>query len=359
MQQNKRENRQNAFVRRLKTSALVAMLSVVVFGGIATRGFGALAATCTSSADCQQQISELNSQNAQAQNQLSGLQAQASSYQDAINLLQSQINVLQGQIATNQAQQQALQAQMDANQAELDKDKATLADAIKTMYVDGQPTTLEMLASSGNLSDFVDKEQYRNDVQKGIQDTLRKITELQRKLADQKAAIDQLVRSLQDQQSQVAGAQAQQNQLLAMNQSQQASYNAQIQANKKSLAELYAKQAAIIAASFGGGIHYGGTGGYPWPSAPCLNASGNCGPYSESPYNWGMNGQPYDLAGWQYRNCTSYAFWRLAQVTGITLTAASFPHVYNSGGRIGYSIPDFQNLGYRVDHDPKGEAVLA
>ncbi|HKU18259.1 MAG TPA: CHAP domain-containing protein [Candidatus Saccharimonadales bacterium] len=349
----------NRLVRRLKTVGFAGVLSVLVLSSIGTHGFGAFAATCSTASDCQQQISDLNAQNAQAQSALGGLQAQASSYQDAIARLQSQINVLQGQISTNQAQQQALQAQMDANQAELDRDKTTLANAIKTMYVDGQPTTLEMLASSGSMSDFVDKEQYRTDVQKGIQDTLRKITDLQKKLATQKAAIDQLVRSLQDQQSQVAAAQSEQNSLLAMNQSQQATYNAQIQANKQALSQLYAKQAAIIAASFGGGLHYGGTGNYPWPNASCLNASGNCGPYSESPYNWGMNGQPYDLAGWQYRNCTSYAFWRLAQVTGITLTAASFPHVYNSGGRIGQSLPDFQNLGYRVDHDPNGDAVLA
>ncbi|HEY9715738.1 MAG TPA: CHAP domain-containing protein, partial [Chroococcales cyanobacterium] len=69
----------------------------------------------------------------------------------------------------------------------------------------------------------------------------------------------------------------------------------------------------------------------------------------------------YDGAGWAYRNCTSYAFWRLAQVTGITLTANSFPAVYNSGGRIKYSVlgGDFANLGYRVDKDPSGGAVLA
>lgn len=333
-------------------------VAVLLVSSIASHGFGVLAATCSSSTDCQQQIDNLNTQNSQAQSTLSGLQAQAGSFQDAINRLQAQINVLQQQISTNQAQQAALQAQIDANQAELVRDKALLGNDIKTMYVDGQPTALEMLASSGSLSDFVDKEQYRTDVQNKIQDTLKKIAELQRKLGDQKAAIDVLINSLQTQHSQLASAQAQQDQLLSYNQSQQAAYNSQIQANKQALSQLYAKQAAIIAASFGG-IHYGGTGGYPWPDAPCLNASGNCGPYSESPYNWGVNGQPYDLAGWQYRNCTSYAFWRLAQVTGITLTAALFPNVYNSGGKIKYSPADFRNQGYRVDSDPNGDAVLA
>jgi peptidoglycan DL-endopeptidase CwlO len=345
--------------RRRTSAGAVALAALLLFSSVATRGFGAFAASCTSTADCQQQISNLNAANNQAQNVLSGLQSQASSFQDAINRLQAQISVLQGQIDTNQAQQNALQAQIDANEVELARQKALLGSDIKAMYVDGQPSTLEMLASSGSLSDFVDKEQYRTDVQNKIQDTLTKIADLQRKLGDQKAAIDVLIKSLQTQQGQLDGARAQQAQMLSYNQQQQDTYNQQIKANKSALSQLYAQQAAIIAASFGGGIHYGGTGGYPWPDAPCLNSGGDCSAYSVSPYNWGMNGQPYDLAGWQYRNCTSYAFWRLAQVTGITLTAALFPNVYNSGGRIKYSPADFRNQGYRVDNDPNGNAVLA
>jgi peptidoglycan hydrolase CwlO-like protein/surface antigen len=356
-----RKSKQKIILAKIHYKAPLAVLAVAIllFAGIPTKGFGVFAATCTSSTDCQQQIDALNQQNNQAQSVLNGLQSQASSYQDAINRLQAQINVLQQQISTNQAQQDALQQQIDANQAELTRQKTVLGSDIKAMYVDGQPSTVEMLASSGSLSSFVDKEQYRTSVQNKIQDTLKKIAELQAKLGDQKAAIDVLISSLQTQQSQLDSSQSQQAQLLSFNQSQQDTYNQQIKSNKSALSQLYAQQVAIITASFGGGIHYGGTGNYPWPDAVCLNASGDCSAYSESPYNWGVNGQPYDPAGWQYRNCTSYAFWRLAQTTGITLTAGSFPTVYNNGGRIKYSPTDFRNLGYRVDGDPSGAAVLA
>jgi len=351
-----RLTRTTGYARKI---ALVGMVLVLVATGSLTRGFGVFAASCTSTADCQQQINNLNQQNVVAQSALSGLQEQADSYQDAINKLQAQINTLQQQISDNQAQQAQLQQKIDDNTAKPNQDKATLGDTIKTLYVDGQTTTLEMLASSGSLSDFVDREQYRTDVQNGIQDTLKKIDELQKKLEGEKAALVQLARSLQDQQASVVAAQTQENNLLAYNQDQQNTYNQQIKANKSALSQLYAQQAAIIAASFGGGLHYGGTGNYPYANAGCLNASGNCGPYSESPYNWGYPGDPYDPAGWQYRNCTSYAFWRLAQTTSIILTAASFPNVYNSGGKIKYSPADFRNLGYRVDSDPHGTAVLA
>jgi surface antigen len=69
------------------------------------------------------------------------------------------------------------------------------------------------------------------------------------------------------------------------------------------------------------------------------------------------NGSVYDPLGWNYRNCTSYAFWRLANQRGIALPWSDFPTVYNSGGRIGLSIPDFQRLGYTVDHNPDGASL--
>lgn len=339
------------------------MMSTVLVAATLTHGFGVFAADCTSQADCQAQISTLNAANAQAQSSLNDLITQAGSYQAAINALQLQINALQSQIAANQKQQADLQAQIVADQKQIDQQKVVLGNDLKSMYLSGQMTPEEMLATSDNLSDYIDKQEAYSAVQDKIQTTLKQIQTLQAKLQEQKNQVDQLLASLAQQQSQVAQAQNEQNSLLSYNEQQQSSFNAQIAANKTALSQLYAKQAAIIAASFGGGFHYGGTGGYPYANASCLNYDGNCGAYGGAPYGpyaWGYPpDDQYDGAGWAYRNCTGYAFWRLAQTTGITLTAGLFPNVMASGGRIGHSIPDFQRLGYRVDKDPSGAAVLA
>lgn len=350
-------------VKRVAMGALIGLL--VLTSILSTHGFGAFAASCSSQSDCQAQIDSLNAQTNDAQSSLSNLEAQAGSYQAAISVLQSQIDSLNSQIADNQAQQANLQAQIDTAQAELTRQRAGLSQDLKAMYVTGQLSTVEMLATSKNLSDFVDASTYATAVQNKIQSTVAQITALQNQLKQQKAQLDQLLATLSTQQAQAAAAQQEQANLLSYNESQQASFNAQIKTNQQALSQLYAQQAAIIAASFGGGFHYGGTGGYPYADAACLNSDGNCGAsggYPYGPYAWGYPPSSfYDGAGWGYRNCTGYAFWRLAQTTGITLTAGYFPATYNSGGRIKYSVlgGDFQNQGYRVDSDPNGAAVLA
>lgn len=249
----------------------------------------------------QDQINALQSQNASAQATVNGLQAQAASYADAIAQLQAQINGLQASIAQNQALQQSLQAQIVAAQAEIEQQRAILANDVKSMYVDGTPSSLEILATSKNLSDFVDKQEYRTRVQNKLQDTLQKIAALQKQLQDQKAKVETLISSMQAQQAQLASDRAQQQSMLNYNQQQQADYNAQIQANNTKVAQLRAAQAAANRQLSGGaGVVAGdpGHGGYP--------AIYDRSPQDSMTDSWGM----YN------RECVSYAAWKVYQTYG-------------------------------------------
>ena len=247
----------------------------------------------------QDQINSLNAQNAEARALVNSLQATAASYQDAINQLQGQINGLQASIDENTAQQASLQQQIIDAQNEIDQQRAYLASNVKAMYVDGTPTTLEVLATSKNLSDFVDKQEYRTSVQNKLQDTMRKIAELQKELQTKKAQVDQLLQDQKAQQDQLAATRAEQAALLSYNQGQQAAYNAQIKSNSSQISQLRAAQAAANK-QLGSGVIAGdpGKGGYP---AVYANA-----PQDSLVDRWGM----YN------RECVSYTAWKVYQTYG-------------------------------------------
>lgn len=268
-------------------------------------------ASCSSISACQQQITSDS-------NAVTALQGEATSYQDAISKLQSQISSIQVQISLNQTKQAQLQAQIVADQAELAKDKGLLGDDLKAMYVGGSMTTVEMLATSKNLSDFVDEETYDSAVQNKIQQTLNQITTLENQLQAQKNEVDQLLATQQSQQEQIAAAQAQQQQLLAYNQSQQAAYTAQVAQNQQKLNDLIAAQRAANESNTGGGyyfIHFPG----PILRDPCPN--GACGgtsyPYANYPFSMStapgcVDGDGPDQWGYCTRQCVSYAAWAVA-----------------------------------------------
>jgi len=249
-----------------------------------------------------EQIKQLQAQNSQTQGAVSQLQVQANSFQDAINKLQAQISQLQSQIDANEAKQASLQQQIDANQAELDRQRKVLGTDIKAMYVDGNITTIEMLATSKNLSDFVDKEEYRTAVQNKIQDTLKKISELQNQLKEQKTQVEQLLKDQQNQQAQLDSDKAQQDQMLAYNESQQNAYNQQIHQNQTQIASLRAQQAAENARLFSGAkVVLGGS---------CDSSHGDTYP---SP--WCGSGQDSMIDSWGMynRECVSYTAWKVAE----------------------------------------------
>lgn len=257
--------RSNTFYYRLRALALLLAL-----GGL----IGAAAIVHADQYDAK--INVLSQQNAAASGVLNGLETQAGSYQAVINQLQSQINAIQGQIADNQAQQAQLQQQIASDQQQIDLKKQQLSATVKAMYIDGQTTTIEELASSKNLSDYVDKEEYRTAVQNQLDAKIKEIAVLQSQLQDKKQQVDQLLASEKAQNAQLGNDQAQQGQLLAYNHGQQSAYNQQISANSSQIAKLRQEQIAANArfiGSSGGGIPSGGSvcgGGYPgvWCNAP-------------------------------------------------------------------------------------------
>ncbi len=242
------------------------------------------------------QINTLQSQNANVQGLLNGLANQASSYQEVINNLQTQINAVQNQLAINQTQQVDLQAKITANENLITSKKAQLAATVKAMYIDGQTTTIEELATSKDLSDYVDKEEYRTTVQNQLNSTITEIGQLQAQLQKQKADLDTLVASEKTQNDQLSAAEYQQSQMLAYNQGQQSAYNSQLAANSSQIAELR-RQQIIANGRYNIGDFKGdpGNGGYP-------NAWANAG-QDTLVDNWGM----YN------RECVSYTAFKVHQ----------------------------------------------
>jgi surface antigen len=242
------------------------------------------------------QINALNSQNAETRALVNDLQSQAADYQDAIAKLQAQIDGLQSAINSNVALQNDLQRQIVEAQAEIDRQRAVLAQDIKAMYVDGTPDTLEMLATSKNLSEFVDKQEYRTRVQNKIQDTMARIAELQKQLQTQKAKVEVLIKEQQAQQAQLDADRAKQQEMLSYNEGQQAAYNDQIRSNSAKISELRAAQVAANRKLGSQAVAFSGDNTYPWQ-----NRGFNAGLD-----DWGM----------YIRQCVSYTAWKVDEAYG-------------------------------------------
>ncbi len=281
------------------------------------------------------QINALNAQNSSTQGIVNGLESQAGSYQAAIGQLQTQIDTVQAQIADNQTQQAQLQQQIVDNQQQIDLKKQELSATIKVLYIDGQTTTIEELATSKNLSDYVDKEEYRTTVQNQLDGKIKEIGALQVLLQSEKQKITVLLESEKTQNAQLSSAQSQQNNLLSFNQGQQDAYNQQISANSSQIAKLRQAQIAANARFTGGGAPGSGPacgGGYPakW-----------CEIAQDSVIDsWGM----YN------RECVSYTAFRVAE------SGRNMPY-WGGSGNANQWPGDARAAGIPIDSNPTPGSV--
>lgn len=336
----KKSKQHNRIGRALQSGAAILIAVTAVF---AFTGFTKVAAD-----RFDEQIRQLQQENTNRQDALTGLRGQAASFQEAIGLLQQQISQVTAEINANVAKQAEIQKKIEETQAELDRQKKVLAADIKAMYVDGSISTIEILATSKNLSEFVDKEAYRNAVQKQIQETLKKINKLQAELNVQKNEVDSLLLQQRAQQQQLDASRAEQAKMLAFNQQQQADFNSQVKQANNQIADLRRQQAEENCRIFGcsGGVL--GGGGYPWGFAKCLHTGqveGSC--YN---YDWAVNGQVYNwgTGGWGYRNCTDWVAFR----SGGRVPSASVMHVYAGSGHAKYWDDTGRGMGKQVDSSP-------
>jgi len=264
-----------------------------------------------------EQIRELRSDNEKKLSLVEELSAEAKSLEDAIEKMQLQIEALQAQVVRNQSKSEQLKTDIVAAEKELERQKDILGQNIKAMYLEGQISTLEMLATSKDLSQFVDRQQYRDVVKSKIKDQVDEITALRLQLQAQREEVERLIKEDNKLKQEVASQQSERNRLLNLNQTEQQAFNQKIAENNDKIKDLRQQQALENIRLFGGGDGVIGGGGYPWGSAPCLSTGQVDGWCYD--YEWGYNGSwnNWSTGGYAFRNCTDWVAWRTGAPPGL------------------------------------------
>lgn len=227
----------------------------------------------------QQEINQVQ-QDSQSKREMQGLLGiEASSLIDAINKLQAQIDASQARINQLQGDINVLNQQIAAAEAELARQKELLRINIRAMYLESDISTFEMLMSSRDLSEFVDREQYRISVKNKIKSTLDTINQLKQDLDTKRKTVQATLDEQQALRDQLASQRAEKDRVLALNQDQQNQLESQIRANSGRLAELKRKQAeaeAALARSLSSGSYRVASVGYV-SAGDVIGAVGNTG----------------------------------------------------------------------------------
>lgn len=229
-----------------------------------------------------EQIRALQAEVNSYQNEAGRLRAQANTLQNQVNALQAEKNALQRQITLNEAHLVQLHADIKKNEEKLEQQKQVLAENLKSMYLDSQITSLEMVASSKSISDFIDKQEYRNKIRERIQKNMTQIRATKDELNRQKTEVEARIADQKVQRDVLAAKEAEQANLLAQTQGEEAAYQQLSSERNSRIAELRAQQAAANL-KWGGNVTYQPRGGgYPsyWADIPMDSTIDDWGMYN-------------------------------------------------------------------------------
>lgn len=287
------------------------------------------------------------------QNEVNQYQAQADKYhkkadtlQAAVNALTAEKNAIQSQLDLSQAKFDKLTNQIAKNKKKLKENQKALGEIIADLYVDGEVSPLEMLASSKNVGEFMDKNTYQSAIRDKLNSTISSIKTLKEKLENDQKAVKKVLEEQKSQRAALAAKEAQKQALLSQTRGSEAAYKKKVANGQAQMAAVAAEQQAALARATGGGAYNYGTIG----SFQFRNYSGNmgctggytyCGPQDSYSDPWGL----YN------RECVSYTAW--AVVNRFNKYVTNFAGAGNA-----YQWPSTaQSMGAYTDHNPSVGSV--
>lgn len=247
------------------------------------------------------------------QRQIDNYQAKASKLDKEARTLETELArisnekaTLQAQISLNEKKYKQLVEQIEETEDDIATNKDALGEIVANMYVDGQASPLEMIASSKNLGDFIDKAAYQKSMQERLASTIDEIKELKKKLDKKKIDSERVLNDQKSQRAALASKEAEQAELVSETRGKEAAFQKLSKASKARKDQIQREQQAAIEAAMrraGGGVNAvpgdPGKGGYPSNLA-------NSNYYSPVVDPWGMYS----------RQCVSYTAWKVYQKNG-------------------------------------------
>jgi len=299
----------------------------------------------------------------QYEQKIRALQADMSRYKKEAHRLNSEAITLANTLARIRNEKNALQAQINVNQARHDKliveiaeteqkikdNQDALGKIITELYIGDDITPVEMLASSQNIGDFLDKQEYRNSVKDQLSSTIKTVKDLKTKLSTQKEEVAEVLAEQKATRDDLRAKESEQSSLLARTQNDESKYQDMIKDSEKEIAKARALQQQMRDRAYNSGganvIKAGRNLTYESQWSPKSCTMGGPGGW----YSYGGtdgNGRDTNLAdtslvgSYGCRQCASYVAWKVYNATG---------HYYswgNGGMFAGRAIAaGYQNLG--------------
>jgi septal ring factor EnvC (AmiA/AmiB activator) len=208
--------KQNKTSRKLINFGLLILLVSIVLPGAT--------AWAQSESALRADIENIERQVANNQTTLEALEEKAQNLEVRLSQIQLEIEQVNKQIELNELKIQELQLKLERTQAELERQKGLLETSLRELYKRGRISTLEMLASSDNFSDYLSQQEYLGKLKSGIQESVDEVKKLEAEIESEKVKQQDLLDQKKANRLALSDRRAEQKSLLDQTKGSQAKY---------------------------------------------------------------------------------------------------------------------------------------
>ena len=171
----------------------------------AVAGSMSMTVNATSISDLKDQKDQKESKKEEAEAVLAQLEKEQNSILDAIAELDAQVTEYTNEITDLEAQQTQLEADIETKQTELtaaqEKEQEqyeAMKERIKYSYENGNPSYLDVLFSTSDISDIVNQAEYADQIYSYDKNMFDDLVETRQTIADTKAGLEKDLKDVED-----------------------------------------------------------------------------------------------------------------------------------------------------------------
>lgn len=175
-------------------------------------------------AELRQKATELENSIASSEDRLTELDEAATTLENTLSVLQTEISIATEQIELTDVKIEELTKSLNEATAELERQKSILDENLRTLYIEGDVSTVELLFSAENFGDFFQEQQYLTRLKVGVQESAEQVQDLQEQIAAEKVAQEALQESQKENRTLLTSKRNEQQRLLDQTRGQEAEY---------------------------------------------------------------------------------------------------------------------------------------
>ncbi len=253
------------------------------------------------------ELEEVESKIKEYENKANELAAQADTLNNKIAQLQAEASALTELIKKSQIELEKVTEEIKVTEQRIQDNRDALGKIMVDKYMNEKVSLVERLASSKNLSDFIDEEAKMSSVSDSLSQRVQEIKADKARLEGQRREVERLIEAQKSQKKMLEDAQGEQQRILDETQGQEAAYQSMRSDADGRRMELMQEQKKIMDELLAG--H--NVANRPPGGMAVRNYSGELG--CTGGYSYCDGGLDYTVDEWRLyaRECVSYAAWAM------------------------------------------------